>query len=92
MALVTTFMTSASQLLNVILPAAFAKQGRTGTIAGILNAFGAFGCMLGSFVYGYTAEYFGWTTTAFLWVMLAVITIMFCLMALPLWNRFTENE
>ncbi len=92
MALVTTFMTSASQLLNVILPAAFAKQGRTGTIAGILNAFGAFGCMLGSFVYGYTAEYFGWTTTAFLWVMLAVITIMFCLIALPLWNRFTENE
>ncbi len=92
LSLVTTFMASTGQLLNVIVPAAFSKQGKTGTIAGVLNAFGAFGCMVGSYVYGFIAERFGWTATGIFSFILAVITIVVVLIAIPFWKRFSEKN
>ncbi len=92
LSLVTTFMTSISQLLNVIIPAAFAKQGKTGTIAGILNAFGAFGCMVGSYVYGFIAERFGWTATGIFSFILNLVTIMVVLIAIQIWKRFSAKN
>ncbi len=92
LSLVTTFMTSIGQLLNVIVPAAFSKQGKTGTIAGIINAFGAFGCMIGSYLYGFIAERFGWTATGIFSFIMAVFTIIVVLIAIPLWKRFSEKN
>ncbi len=90
LAIVTTFMTASSQLLNVDLPAAFSSCKKTGTIAGITNAFGCFGCMVANFLYGYTAEHFGWTITIFIWACFALLAVIFCLFAVPLWRQFSS--
>ncbi len=92
LALIITFMTAASQVTNVIIPATFAKQGKTGAISGILNTFGAFGCMAGSYMYGYIAEHFNWTATGIMSFFLVVVAILFILCATPLWKRFSEKN
>lgn len=91
LALVTTFMIACSQLMNVIIPAMFEKQGRTGVIAGFLNSFGAFGCMAANYAYGYLAENFGWTVTSVVWLVLCVISVVFCLVNAPIWKKFTKE-
>ncbi len=92
LAVVTTFMTAASRLLDVVLPAAFAAYQKTGTVAGILNAFACFGCTLANYLYGYLAEHFGWTVTIWVWVALSVVAVLCCLAAAPLWKRFTAAQ
>ena len=90
-ALVTTFMTVGSQYMNVFMPAVFENEGRTGVIAGFLNSFGALGCMISSYLFGYLAETFGWTGTTIVWVVLALIGIAFCLLNAPFWKKYTEK-
>jgi len=91
LALVTTFMTSASQLMNVIVPAAFEKAGKTGAIAGFINSFGAFGCMASNYAYGYMAEHFGWTFTTITWVLIGVIATVFSFANAPFWKKYTAK-
>lgn len=92
LAIMTTFMTAAGHLLGINLPAAFGAYKKIGTVAGIINAFACFGCMLANFIYGYTAEYFGWNVTILIWAGIALLAFLFCLAAMPLWKRFTEKE
>jgi len=92
LALTTTFMMSASQIINVIMPAAFAKQKKTGLVAGFINAFGGLGVMLANYAYGLLADHFGWTITAVIWLVLGIISVVFSFMATPLWKRFTAEN
>ncbi len=92
LALMTTMMTAASQLLNVNLPAAFGAYKKIGMVAGISNAFGCFGCMLANYLYGFTAQAYGWTVTIMIWIALALIAFLFCILAMLLWNRFMMQK
>ena len=93
LALMTTMMTAASQLLNVNLPSAFGVYNKIGMVAGISNAFGCFGCMLANYLYGFTAQTYGWSVTIMIWFALAFVAFLFCLLSLPLWKRFmTQKE
>ncbi|MBQ2696775.1 MAG: MFS transporter [Clostridia bacterium] len=92
LALTTTFMTSFSQLINVIMPAAFSTQGKTGMIASFINSFGGLGVMLANYAYGLLADHFGWTITAVIWLILGIIAVIFSFMATPLWKRFTAEN
>lgn len=88
LALTTTFMMSFSQLINVIMPAAFSAQGKTGMIASFINSFGGLGVMIANYAYGLLADNFGWTTTAVIWLILGSISVVFCFLATPFWKRF----
>lgn len=92
LALTTTFMMSASQVINVIMPAAFAKHKKTGLICSFINAFGGLGVMIANYSYGYLADNFGWTITAVIWLILGIIAALFCFIATPFWKRFMEKN
>ncbi len=85
----TTLMYSINQLINIEVPAAFSRYELTGTTAGIANAFGSFGVMLGNFVYGLIADASGWSAVVLTWVILAVVSALCCMAVAPLWKRFT---
>lgn len=91
LAIVTTLMTAGSQFMNVIIPAVFAAEGKTGFVAGFINTFGAFGCMVSNYAYGYLAENFGWKVTSIVWVILCAIAVAFCLLNAPFWKRYIEK-
>lgn len=92
LALVTTFMTAAGQMFNVILPTAYARYQKTGIVAGILNAFACFGSVIANVIYGFLAERFGWNVTILSWVVLAAVAVVFCQLATPAWKRFTGPQ
>ncbi len=92
LAVTITIMTAAAQVINVIIPASFEKQGKTGAVSGILNTFGAFGAMSGSYMYGFIAERFNWIATGIFSFIIAAVSIVFILCAAPLWKRFSEKN
>lgn len=87
----TTAMYSINQLMNIEIPAAFASYNRTGTIAGINNAFGSFGIMLGNLLIGFIAEYNGWGAVIVSWIIFSILSLICCFAAAPLWKRFTRR-
>ena len=90
--LVTTFMYSGHQLINVIVPSKFAKVNLSGAVASILNAIASFGAVIAIFGYGYLAENFGWTATIASWSIMAFVAVVFCFLSAKQWNIFRGNN
>jgi len=86
--LVTTFMYSGHQLINVIIPSKFAKMNLSGGVASLLNAVASFGAVISNFAYGYIAENYGWTATILVWCIMAFTALVFCFLSVKRWNRF----
>ena len=89
--IVTTFMYSGHQLINVIIPSCFQKVNMSGSVASILNAVASFGVVISNFGYGYLADNFGWGTTILSWNIMAVIGAVFAFLAAKQWARFTKE-
>ena len=89
--LVTTFMYSGHQLINVIIPSKFSKINLSGGVASIINAVASFGAVVANFGYGFLADNFGWTITIMSWNIMAVIAALFGFLSVKLWNRFIKS-
>ena len=89
--MVTTFMYSGHQLVNVQIPARFSKVNMTGSVASILNSGASFGAAVANFGYGYLADNFGWGATVMSWNIMAVIAAIFSFMAIRQWKNFTKE-
>lgn len=87
----TTLMTTVSQITNFAIPLAFAKYGKSGTVAGFLNLFSSFGIMLASWLYGYVADNFGWIANIWVWISIGAIACISCFIATPMWKKFTKE-
>jgi len=88
---VTTFMYSGHQILNVIMPSKFASLNISGGVASIINSVASFGVVVGNFGYGIFADNFGWTATIMLWNVMTVIASVFGLLSVRKWNRFMRE-
>lgn len=89
--LVTTFMYSGHQLINVIIPSKFASMNMSGGVASLLNAVASFGAVIATFGYGYLAEKFGWTATIMSWSIMAAIAAVFAFASSGQWKRFLKR-
>ena len=89
---VTTMMYSGHQLVNIIIPANFAKYNRAGAVAALINALGSFGSVVANILFGFLAENYGWNGTIISWIILATVAVAFCTMAVPLWTKFNKGE
>lgn len=89
---VTTMMYSGHQLVNIIIPASFAKYNRAGAVAALINALGSFGSVVANILFGFLAENYGWNTTITSWIILGTVAVAFCAMAVPLWTKFNKGE
>ena len=90
--IVTTFMYSGHQLINVIIPSKYAKMNMSGGVAAILNAVASFGAVAANFGYGYLADNYGWTATIMSWNIMAVLAAIFGLLSVKSWNKFLKQN
>ncbi len=89
--LVTTFMYSGHQIINVIIPSKFSPINLSGGVASLLNGVGSLGAVAANFGYGFLADKFGWTATIMSWNIMAILAALFALLSVKAWNRFTKT-
>ena len=89
----TTFMYSGHQLINVIIPSKFATMNMSGGVASVLNAIASFGAVAANFGFGFIADNYGWTATILSWNIMTLLAAVFGFLSVKRWNRFIkENE
>lgn len=88
----TTFMYSGHQMINVIIPSKFAEMNMSGGVASVLNAIASFGAVAANFGFGFLADNFGWTATILSWNIMAVLAALFGLLSVKKWNRFIKEN
>ncbi|MEE0944120.1 MAG: MFS transporter [Clostridia bacterium] len=88
----TTMMYAGHQLINVIIPSYFAKYGRTGSVAALLNAVASFGIVIANISFGYLAQHFGWGATIISWIIIVSVSLIACAAATPIWEKFTAKK
>ncbi len=90
LAIITTMMYAAHQLIDVVIPAHFAKYGFSGSIASIVNAIASYGAVVANILFGVVAQNYGWNVTIVFWIVFAVIAFVLCAVASPIWKRFSK--
>lgn len=90
LAVITTMMYAAHQIIDVIIPAHFSKYGHSGSVASIINAVASFGAVVANILFGYVAENYGWNATIVFWIAFAAIAFVVCAVASPVWKRFAK--
>lgn len=66
----------------------FAKFGKSGVAAGVMNASSSFGIVFSGYGVTIIAEKFGWIAVSILFFVLTAVSIVLALMVIPLWKRF----
>lgn len=69
----------------------FEKQGRIGTVSGILNATASIGNILASYVFARMAETMPWVGVTLTWLVTIVVCGLLCLLVMRRWTRFIED-
>ncbi len=90
--ILTTFMYSGHQMINVIIPSKFAVMNMSGGVASVLNAIASFGAVAANFGFGFLADNFGWTATIMSWNIMTVLATVFGLMSVRKWNKFVKDN
>ena len=90
LAMITTMMYAAHQLIDVIIPAHFAKYGCSGGVASIINAIASYGAVVANVLFGYAAQQYGWNSTIVIWIAFASAAFILCAVASPIWKRFSK--
>ena len=70
----------------------FARYGKSGTAAGILNAALSFANVVGSFVFPTVAEISSWRAVTVIWLALLLLDLALILAVCKRWGRFIENN
>ncbi len=89
---VTTLFLSGTHLLISHCSMYFAKYGKNGTAAGIINASGAFGIIIYSYGFAKIAEKYNWNVVMNLLIVFTVLCILLNIIACILWRRFRKDE
>lgn len=90
LAVITTMMYAAHQLIDVIIPAHFSKYGFSGSVASIVNAIASYGAVVANILFGFVAQNYGWNVTIVFWIVFACIAFVLCTIASPIWKRFSK--
>lgn len=77
----------AASFYNCI-PMRYVYNGKSGTVAGMLNAAAAFANVLASFVFAYMAEFLPWKFIIIAWGALVLIAVALCLSVFRKWKNF----
>jgi len=82
---------TASVLFNSFCTLRFAKFGKSGTAAGIMNAATSMGVVVNSYGVTILAEKFDWTTVNTIFCILLIVGLALILVVIPLWKRFKKK-
>lgn len=69
----------------------FAKYGKNGTAAGVMNSATSFGIVVQSYGVALLADNFSWNTVMLVLVSVVLLALLLCLAVYPLWKRFKKG-
>ncbi|MBQ3224433.1 MAG: MFS transporter [Oscillospiraceae bacterium] len=87
----TIAMAAASGLFAQYYSMRFAKYGKNGEVAGIVNAGAALGIVIQSYGIALVADLWNWTVVMGLLAVLCVIALILIAMIYPKWKKFTRE-
>ena len=91
-ALITGSMHAINLMLLSFVPKYFAKEGKVATVTGLGNAFSYLGSTVSSYGIAVISAKLGWSYTFISWGSVALTGALFCIILLPIWNRFRKNR
>lgn len=83
---------SGVQLLGSRCSVAFAKYGKNGTAAGLINAAASIAIMIQSYGIVAVADNLGWNAVMDIWIKLLIGSAVCLIVALPLWDTFKKRK
>lgn len=86
------FVTGTHPFYASYAPSKFNRFGQGATMAGIINCMCAMGNFCASYIFAVVADNISWTASAILWSAMAVLAFICCLLALPKWKRFLNED
>ena len=86
------FITGTNPFYASYAPSKFNRFGQGATMAGITNCMCAIGNFFASYVFAVVADNISWTASAILWSAMSVLALVCCLIALPKWKRFINED
>lgn len=89
---VVTMVISGTALFTSYMTMEFAKYGKDGEVAGLLNASASIGFIIQTYGIGVISDNFGWRAVTWFWVGLAVLSLIAVLYIYPKWQRFKNNK
>lgn len=84
-------LTSGTELFRAYLTMSFAKFGKEGEAAGIVNAGASVGIVVQSYAVIFVADRFGWVAAAWFLLGLTLLAVILVAVMLPRWNRFRKK-
>jgi len=69
----------------------FAYYGKSGTVAGFINALASFGNVVATYGFARVSESASWSVVMLMFAGLLAVTILSCLVVLPAWTKFTNK-
>ncbi len=84
----TTIMMAVNTVYVGVVPGYFAKQGRSSSVSGILNAFVNLGIATSMFATGAFSEAFGWDMTMIFWCVCGGIGIFSSFTGYQVWKKY----
>ena len=92
MMLITGAMHGINLMLITHTPKRFRRYGNISTISGLVNSFTYVGAAIATYGVARVSEVFGWRVTVGIWLGIALLGTVSCLVAMPKWKRFIEEE
>lgn len=90
---VIMLLTSATSFyVTTLVATKYNKWGKSATVAGILNAFSAFGVVGANFALTLIAEKLGWLMTLITVSVLIVVAFILAVTVTPIWKKFKKNN
>lgn len=91
-ALITGSMHAINLMLLSFVPKYFAPEGKVATVTGLGNAFSYIGSTASSYGIAVISAKLGWSYTFISWGSVALTGVLFCVILLPIWNKFRKNR
>ncbi|MBQ8606291.1 MAG: MFS transporter [Clostridia bacterium] len=88
---ITIFMLTGINLLSSYYNMYFAKYGKSGVAAGVLNFSASLGVVAQSYGIGKLADVFGWQVSNAVFAVFIVISAVLCLFGIHIWQRFIRK-
>ena len=87
-----TFSLALNAVQVSIIPAYFARYGRSGIVCGVLNSIAAFASSASSLFIGAAQPVIGWNGCVAAWIAMAALSALLCLALARRWKRFAGDE
>ncbi len=89
---VTIVLCATSPFAATYISTRFEKQGRIGTVTGVINGAASLGNILASYVFAKMAELVPWEWVTASWLAFDLIFVLLCVIVAPRWKRFVDGN